>query len=267
VKRKTGAFGATSGSGTPFDLDSLIADDPEARQAARAAEIATAVGEMVRRTRTAHRVTQSDLAERTGSSQAHVSELERGLGPNGPTVVTLGRIMDELGEEMVIETGRERAAWNAEQAAEAKSWLTELLGASSLVADPGAALREVSAELQEADANPFRRMLVEGVLTGLQLGARLPVGSYARQVTRLTAAAEATTPGTARHAAAGAAAGAAAAAAVTAREVAGTAAAAMKEGASGQASGALREHGKKATGAPSGVGSAAARATDRGHDP
>jgi hypothetical protein len=39
-----------------------------------------------------------------GSTQAHISELERGLGKNGPTILTLARIVSELGETLLVDT-------------------------------------------------------------------------------------------------------------------------------------------------------------------
>jgi ribosome-binding protein aMBF1 (putative translation factor) len=92
------------GHSFPLDFDSLIGSDPEVRRAAEDAEIVASVGELVRRLRTSKAVTQSELARRTGMTQAHISELERGLGPNGPTVITLARIISELGEKLVFDT-------------------------------------------------------------------------------------------------------------------------------------------------------------------
>src|SRR5271167_1914138 len=108
MTRESESQKGAGGAGKQFDLDRLIADDPRAKLAAGAAEIVTGVGELVRRGRTARGFSQAELAEKAGCTQAHISELERGIGPNGPTVATLGRIMDVLGEELIIETASEQ---------------------------------------------------------------------------------------------------------------------------------------------------------------
>jgi transcriptional regulator with XRE-family HTH domain len=169
----------------PVDLDRLIGDDPKAKQAARATHFMTMAGEMVRRARTAHEVSQPELARRTGCTQAHISELERGLGSKGPTVATLGRIMDELGEELVIETASAQAAKQAAkrdaQVADAKSWLERLCAEVKGVPDPHAVqagLMHLLDNLKGPDA-PLKEMAIMGMLAGFEAASvwsRSPVG-------------------------------------------------------------------------------------------
>jgi len=169
------------GRSSPLDFDRLIGTKSEAREAADGAEIVASVGELVRRVRTARDVTQSDLARRTAITQAHISELERGLGTNGPTVVTLARIVSELGDKALFDTTKERAAREAEQINAAKSWVFALLReAIQKPVAPGAsrvqalinAMKGVT-ESDEAETNPFKRVFAEGILVGIGLAQHI----------------------------------------------------------------------------------------------
>ena len=86
------------------DLDALIGSTPAEQQAARDADIILQVGDMVRSARLARGLTQTDLAARTGVTQPHISDIERGIGRIGPTVVTLRRLMNALGYDLAINT-------------------------------------------------------------------------------------------------------------------------------------------------------------------
>jgi transcriptional regulator with XRE-family HTH domain len=57
-------------------------------------------GTVLRDARLRHQVTQAGLAARAGTSQAAVSRIERGIV--SPTVETLRRFCDALGEELVL---------------------------------------------------------------------------------------------------------------------------------------------------------------------
>ncbi len=100
---------APQATSTPLDIEGLIGPTPVALQAAQTARAIAYVGELVRRSRTARGLSQAALAQRTGMTQAHISELERGLGSHGPTVATLNRIMQALGDEMLFDTASNRA--------------------------------------------------------------------------------------------------------------------------------------------------------------
>jgi transcriptional regulator with XRE-family HTH domain len=117
------------------------------------------------------------LARRTESTQPYISEVERGIGPNGPTVATLGRILDELGEELVLKTANEWAATVAQKASEAEEWLNELL--ATLPPDnPRAAITLISEGLQAAKTDPFKQLLAKGAIIGLRKGISLSAGFY-----------------------------------------------------------------------------------------
>lgn len=85
----------------PFDFDALLST-PELRRAADDARAVTMVGELVRSLRVAQGMTQTELAERTGISQANISDVERGIGRDGPTVATFVRLLRALGHEELL---------------------------------------------------------------------------------------------------------------------------------------------------------------------
>lgn len=59
-------------------------------------------GELLRRVRLRHGLTQSELAARARTSQAAISRIERGLV--SPSVATLAALLDLMGEELVLGT-------------------------------------------------------------------------------------------------------------------------------------------------------------------
>jgi transcriptional regulator with XRE-family HTH domain len=61
-------------------------------------------GTLIRERRRAHCLTQAQLALRAGTTQAAVSRLE--CGELSPTLVTLERLLDALGEELEISASR-----------------------------------------------------------------------------------------------------------------------------------------------------------------
>jgi transcriptional regulator with XRE-family HTH domain len=58
-------------------------------------------GELLRETRRRHGLTQQQLADRARTSQAAISRIERDLV--SPSVDTLARLLDLLGEELALE--------------------------------------------------------------------------------------------------------------------------------------------------------------------
>ena len=86
-----------------LDLDSLIGSTPAEQQAARDAEIILEVGEMVRSVRDARGVSQEELAELTGMTRSQISDVERGIGRVGPSLITLRRLMCALDDDLVVE--------------------------------------------------------------------------------------------------------------------------------------------------------------------
>ena len=59
-------------------------------------------GQLLREARRRHYATQKQLAARAGTSQAAISRIER--DEVSPTIETLARLLDLLGEELVLET-------------------------------------------------------------------------------------------------------------------------------------------------------------------
>jgi transcriptional regulator with XRE-family HTH domain len=59
-------------------------------------------GQLLREARQRHYATQKQLAARAGTSQAAISRIER--DQVSPTVETLARLLDLLGEELVLRT-------------------------------------------------------------------------------------------------------------------------------------------------------------------
>lgn len=60
-------------------------------------------GELIRTARERHGVSQRRLALRAGTDQAAVSRIER--GEVSPTVETLERLLNALGEELLLRSG------------------------------------------------------------------------------------------------------------------------------------------------------------------
>ena len=58
-------------------------------------------GELLREARTRHGLTQTELAARARTSQAAISRIERDVV--SPTVQTLARLFDLVGEKLVLE--------------------------------------------------------------------------------------------------------------------------------------------------------------------
>ncbi len=73
----------------------------------RLASLQADVGEQIRRAREHAELTQRQLAERMGTSQAAIARLE--AGGVGATVTTLQRIADTLGLSLTIELTRPAA--------------------------------------------------------------------------------------------------------------------------------------------------------------
>jgi transcriptional regulator with XRE-family HTH domain len=155
----------------PLDFDLLIGDSPAAQRAARTARTVAAFGDKVRRARTVAHLSQAVLAERAGITQAHLSELERGLGRNGPTVGMLSRLMYELDDELLFDTARSRAGRQDDARRYALSLISELTarivreGADDKLGTLIAALEGHGAAVENGTA-------LYGVLQGMVMGLR-----------------------------------------------------------------------------------------------
>lgn len=180
-----GGSRAARGSSRKLDLDRLLEGRPLAKRTAEWAEATAAAGELVRRVRVESGLSQSELATRIGSTQAHISELERGLGANGPTVAMLTRIIHEFGDALVVDTEKERKRREADLMASARSSVVD--AAAQMSADLqregfAAILREWPDLVKTAADNPFAKMLTEGMLAGLYMALQWLPGHSRREI-------------------------------------------------------------------------------------
>lgn len=90
----------------------IAALEAEDRAAGRSPEFSAAAfeaGALVRRMRRAARLTQAALAERIGVTQARISEIETGIGPQGPSWELFLRITAACGAELLVRLPGETA--------------------------------------------------------------------------------------------------------------------------------------------------------------
>lgn len=121
-----------------------------------------AVGLLVRQMRHNAGLTQQQLAELIGTPQVHVSNIERGQGPNGPTVSTLARIADACGEKLVITAASFAAG--------------ELQASAKQLGLPRAAVVEVEASGSSARSIPRGRKVTlfgHGLVNQVAAAARI----------------------------------------------------------------------------------------------
>jgi chaperonin GroES len=76
--------------------------DPAVRQGYEAQDAVVEAAALVRGMREAAGLSQTGLAARLGTSQAHLSMLERGVGRHGPTFLMLRKIADACGQMLDI---------------------------------------------------------------------------------------------------------------------------------------------------------------------
>jgi transcriptional regulator with XRE-family HTH domain len=156
--------------GTRFDADHLLAARPDLKRRAAVAAAIAAVGDLVRRCREADGLTQPELAERTGITQPSLSDLERGVGINGPTTATLVRIFAELSDQLVITSRSELDADRDAEVVAAGQALADALGRIATVPDAGIA--KITATLEECCAQNSQNiplvLMVQGMLWGMQ---------------------------------------------------------------------------------------------------
>jgi DNA-binding XRE family transcriptional regulator len=90
-------------SSEAFDLEEEFSSLPEEARRGFADGLAvTEVGLMIRQLREAASLKQGELAKALGTTQSSISELERGVGPQGPTFAMLKRIVEACSHEMAI---------------------------------------------------------------------------------------------------------------------------------------------------------------------
>lgn len=74
------------------DIDELLGESERLRAVYDAQEDVMEAAALIRAMRAEAGLSQEQVAERAGTTQAHVSALERGVGRQGPTVELLSRI-------------------------------------------------------------------------------------------------------------------------------------------------------------------------------
>jgi transcriptional regulator with XRE-family HTH domain len=160
--------------GTAFDFDRVFATVPSASDTVRSIEAAVAAGDLIRRVRIRKGMSQVTLAKRAGTTQPHLSDIERGLGENGPSVGTLSRLLRELGDELIVQSRKEQALWMAERIDAAEAAVGELaeMIARNGVTDMAAVMAELSKVNEAERENPFKNTLLNGLILGIYMTLR-----------------------------------------------------------------------------------------------
>jgi len=89
--------------GEPFPLQEIAGADPDSARAFNEQSVILRAGAVIRNMRETAGLSQRELARRLQTSQAHLSELERGTGTQGPTVLMLQKIARACGADLRIE--------------------------------------------------------------------------------------------------------------------------------------------------------------------
>ena len=95
--------------GDPFPLEDIISATPESVRAFRDQSVILRAGALIRQMREAAGITQREMARRVRTSQPHLSDLERGTGTQGPTVLMLQRIAEACGTTLSFEVSGRRS--------------------------------------------------------------------------------------------------------------------------------------------------------------
>jgi transcriptional regulator with XRE-family HTH domain len=160
--------------GKRFDFDRVLANLTEAKDTMRTTEAAVAAGDLISRARSRAGVKQITLAKRAGVTQPRLSDIERGVGENGPDVGTLARLLRELDDELLVQSRQEHAIWIARMIDAAELALGEL--AERIARQGVTGLAAVMSELSEANKaeheNPFKNTLLNGVILGIHMALR-----------------------------------------------------------------------------------------------
>lgn len=171
-------------AGKKFDFDRVLAEVPDAVETVRATEAVVAAGELIRQARVRKGISQVTLAKRVGTTQPHVSEIERGIGENGPSVRILSRLLRELDDTLLVLSRKEQARWMAERIEAAEAAVGEL--AEAIARDGVTDMVAVMAKLAEVNTaeqqNPFKNTLLNGLILGIYMTLRAQSGTPAGAV-------------------------------------------------------------------------------------
>ena len=94
-------------------LEELVGNDPELHALAEAQRAVVDAAALVRTLRETAGLSQRELAKRARTTQAQVSAVERAIGPQGPTVELLARLVAACGERLVLVPVRADAKHHA----------------------------------------------------------------------------------------------------------------------------------------------------------
>lgn len=92
---------------TTVDIDELLGQSERRRRAYAHAEDVLEAAALIREIRKRANLSQKDLADRIGTDQSHISELERGNGPQGPTFAMLKRIGRACNDPLLVVTEKD----------------------------------------------------------------------------------------------------------------------------------------------------------------
>lgn len=159
-------------------LERVEARNPEAAKESGFSSAAMRAGAMVRRMRKSRGLSQSELATRIGVTQERISEVERGLGPQGPTFALLDRVAKACGMR-IDAVQMEAPAATPAQEDEVPLSLAERLyhTARRIMQKQGAARRELSEFDWGILDNPLALdALCQQVADGIRVGRSPPAG-------------------------------------------------------------------------------------------
>jgi len=124
-------------AGEPFPIEEIVSATPEGAEAFRDQSAVLEAAALIRQMREAAGLTQRGLARLVGTSQPHLSELERGTGTQGPTFLMLRKIAKACGTTLRMEIGGRNEGAGVPQAAENASEQVriEVVGAFMSVTD------------------------------------------------------------------------------------------------------------------------------------
>ena len=94
--------------GEPFPVEEIVSATPEEAEAFRDQSAVLEAAALIRQMREAAGLKQRQLASLVGTSQPHLSELERGTGSQGPTFLMLQRIAKACGAKLRVEISDQR---------------------------------------------------------------------------------------------------------------------------------------------------------------
>ena len=85
-----------------FEIGEIIGQSGRRRATFEARLSIAQAGRLIKSMREAAGLNQKALASAIGSSQAHISDLERGVGPQGPSVAVMARIAHACGMHLTF---------------------------------------------------------------------------------------------------------------------------------------------------------------------